>query len=317
MKNLTKILCFLLFIPMLFLGVISFAGCSFNEESSKKSIVCTIFPEYDWAREILGEKQSEFSLTLLTSGGEDMHSYQPTFDDTIKIASADLFIYVGGESDEWVSNVLKNATNKNMILVNLLEVLGNKAKEEAIKEGMQGEADGEIDEHVWLSVKNAKLFVSEIAQAIAKLDEENENIYLENAKAYNEKLTQLDEKFLEAASSSSKNTLVFADRFPFRYLVDDYSLDYFAAFSGCSAESEADFETIIFLANKIDQLDLKYVFVIENSNTKLAQTVINSTTSKNQQIVVLNSLQSVSNVEGASYLSVMMENLETIKRAIN
>ena len=323
------------------LTVCCFAGCSSanenktgsqtdskTEDTSKLRIVTTIFPEYDWVREILGDKIDHAELTLLLDNGVDLHNYQPTADDIMKISSCDMFIYVGGESDEWVDDALQEATNKDMVVIDLLDVLGDSVKEEEVKEGMQGEDEEEeeegeeeieYDEHVWLSLKNAKTLCSKISDELCNIDSENSDTYKDNVKAYNEKLDQLDSEYQSMIDSAKTKTLIFGDRFPFRYLVDDYRLDYFAAFVGCSAETEASFETIIFLANKVDELDAGTIFTIENSDKKIAETIKSNTKSKNQNIAELNSLQSVTSEQvnnGTTYLSIMQNNYNVLKEAI-
>lgn len=305
------------------------ASAAADSAEGKKSIVCTTFPQYDWVREVLGEKAQDYDLTLLLDNGVDLHSYQPTADDIAKIGDSDIFIYVGGESDGWVEDALKEATNKDLKSINLLETLGESAKEEEIVEGMQGdeeeeEAEGEeeieYDEHVWLSVKNAEIFVDDISAAIQQLDAENKDIYAANEKSYVEKLDELDKQFEQTAKEAKFNTVVFGDRFPFRYLVDDYGIKYYAAFVGCSAETEASFETVTFLAGKVDELGVPAILVIENSDQKIAQTIMQNTKDKNKEILVMNSLQSVTTSqvnEGFTYLKAMQDNLETFKKALN
>ena len=471
------------------------------------SIVCTIFPEYDWVREILGSHAENAEITYLLDNGIDLHSYQPTTADMAKIAECDLFIYVGGESDEWVEDALAEAVNPDMQVINLMEVMGDSAKEEEVKEGMQTEEehshehntsfedeevkdrelsewngkwqstypllldgsldevwehkaedddsmtaedyknkytnayetdivtiqinapeityitedsqitaeyiysgyyirtkddgskqvrykfekssgdenamqyivfsdhniepsepehfhlysgndgfdtlveegthfptyypanlsaeeivnemtgghehheDGEMeyDEHIWLSLKNAKVICSEIADRLSILDSSNSEDYKVNLKSYTEKLDSLDKDFQTLADSATVKAVIFGDRFPFRYFVDDYGFDYYAAFVGCSAETEASFETVIFLANKIDELGVSTIFTIENSDQRIANTILENTIDKNQNIAVLNSLQSVTNqqiADGANYLSIMQENYDTLKTAL-
>lgn len=310
-----------------------FAACGTAEENKttkeKLSIVTTTFPQYDWVREILGEKSESANLTLLLDKGVDLHNYQPTVDDLVTLSDCDIFIYVGGESDTWVDDALKNTVNPDMIIINLLESLGDKAKEEEVKEGMQGEEeeetkDGEeeeteYDEHVWLSLKNANYLCEIICEKLCQSDKENEAVYKENYRAYAEKLVALDKDFEEAVNSASYKTVLFGDRFPFRYLVGDYGLDYYAAFSGCSAETEASFETVSFLADKVDELGLRVVLTIEGSDKKIAQTIIDTSKSSDAVILEMNSLQSASakDIEnGTTYLSVMENNLEVLKDAI-
>ena len=330
-----KIIAALLSVLMLS-GILS--GCRvFQKNNDKLKIVTTIFPEYDWVREIVGDQSDRVDITMLLDNGADLHSYQATASDMVKIASCDLFIYVGGESDKWVDDVLKTAKNKDMIVINLLDVLGDKVKEEEVKEGMEGEHEEEdeaehehehehhhdedepeYDEHVWLSLKNAVTLVNCISEKIRTLDPDNKDAYAENTAAYVEKLNALDARYAAAVEAATVKTLVFGDRFPFRYLVDDYGLDYFAAFVGCSAESEASFNTIKFLADKVNELGLKSIMQIENSNNRIAETVKNSTNTKDQTIRTLNSLQSVTSREATetTYLGVMEDNLAVLVEAL-
>ena len=321
-KILTLITCLLVFA-----GV--FTGCGSSSASgsgSKKlSIVTTIFPEYDWVRNIVGDREKDVDLTMLLDNGVDLHSYQPSTDDIVKISKCDIFIYVGGESDEWVEDALKQAANKEMIVIDLLDVLGDKVKTEEHKEGMEHDHDHEHedeeekDEHVWLSLKNASALCEHICDKICEKDSAGKETYKSNTKAYIEKLEKLDKQYKEAVDAAGNKTLVFADRFPFRYLTDDYGLDYFAAFAGCSAESEASFETVVFLAKKVDELGLKSIVQIEGSKGDIAKTVKDNTKSKDQQIITLDSLQSVTKKDvdgGLTYLGEMKKNLGVIKDAL-
>ena len=477
-----------------------------ESDSNKLSVVTTIFPEYDWVKEILGDKAESTDLTMLLDNGVDLHSYQPTADDIVKISDCDLFIYVGGESDKWVDDALKEATNKDMKVIDLLEVLGDSVKTEETVEGMQetehahdhskevstfedhevqdrslsdwagswqsaypfaldgtlddafaamaeeGEMtadeyktyyqngyktditnidiegdhiaftyeDGkkvgsdykyigyyiqnwstgtkaamyrfeavdrtsgapicvefndhmiesaapehfhirmsnesfdaivdpekswptffpadmtgedlcehmeghghdheeEADEHVWLSLKNAKTLVGAISDALQELDPDNKGIYAANAAAYIEKLSALDDAYQSAVDGAARKTVLFGDRFPFRYLVDDYGLSYYAAFAGCSAESEASFETVSFLAKKVDELKLPCVLTIEGKNHKIAETIVENTAEKNQKILTMDSMQSTTSEDvanGTTYLSVMEQNLSMLKEAL-
>ena len=499
MKKITALLLAL----MMLAGVL--AGCGKPKDAGKAGklkVVTTIFPEYDWVRAILGDKAENAEVTMLLDNGVDLHSYQPTADDIVKISDCDLFVYVGGESDGWVENALKNAANKNMKVINLLEVLGDSVKTEETVEGMQedghghshdeqlteddikdrtlsdfagawkslhpyllngdldkfcqhraeededrsttkdtylekyktswqcdaekisiegnnitftyadgktvsaeytyagyqpkrndegkirsvryqfettsadapkyvqfndhghepGEAehfhiyfgnDGfdalmsaktnpffvkdtlsvedildelmghdhgeEADEHVWLSLKNAKTLVGAISNALQEFDPDNKDTYATNAAAYIEKLSALDGAYQSAVDGAAHKTVLFGDRFPFRYLVDDYGLRYYAAFAGCSAETEASFETVSFLAKKVDELGLPCVLTIEGKNPKLAETIVQSTAGKNQKVLTMDSMQSMTSKDaanGATYLSVMEQNLSVLKEAL-
>lgn len=320
------------------LAVCALSGCGTSKsgedtKDKKIKIVTTIFPEYDWVMQILGDKADKADVTMLLDKGVDLHSYQPSTADIAKISEADVFIYVGGESDEWVEDVLKEAKNKNLKVINLMDVMGDKAKEEEVKEGMQEEEeehaeeakDGkeeeevEYDEHVWLSLKNAKIFTKKIADVLSEVDKDNAKTYQANYESYAKKLDDLDKKYAEAVASAKNKTLVFGDRFPFRYLVNDYGLDYYAAFVGCSAESEASFETVTFLAKKIDELGLGNVLTIEGKNHKIANTVVDNTKNKDQKVLTMDSMQSTTSKDvkdGATYLGIMEKNLEVLKEAL-
>ena len=327
MKKITALLLAL----FMLVGVL--AGCGKQNDTNqtdKLSIVTTIFPEYDWVREILGEKADNAEITMLLDNGVDLHSYQPTADDIVKISDCDLFIYVGGESDEWVEDALRNAANGNMKVINLLEVLGDSVKTEEIVEGMQEEEhehedaeehehEEEVDEHVWLSLKNAKMLVRVISKALQELDPNNKDIYAANADAYVKKLSALDAEYQTAVDAASNKTILFGDRFPFRYLVDDYGLRYYAAFVGCSTETEAGFETISFLAKRVDELKLPCVLTIEGAQHKIAETIVRNTTAKNQRVLTMDSMQSTTSKDvknGTTYLSVMEKNLSVLKEVL-
>ena len=370
------------------------SGATGSEKNDKIKIIATIFPEYDWVRNVLGDRADRAELTLLLDNGVDLHSYQPTASDILKISGCDMFIYVGGESDNWVDDALKNATNKDMTVINLLETLGDSVKQEELVEGMQEsehhhghedhdddhdhedhdhedhdddhdhedhdhedhdddhdndhedhdddhdhedhdhedhddedeghghhhhDGEPENDEYVWLSLRNAGIFVNTVSEALQRLDPDNASSYQKNAEAYIKEFNSLDNEYKAAVDGASKKTLLFGDRFPFRYLTDDYGLNYYAAFIGCSADTEASFETIAFLAQKVDELSLNCVLTIEKSDGKIAKTVIESSSDSNRQILVLDSLQSVTKKDvesGATYLSIMENNLSVLKEAL-
>ena len=499
-KNITKKFFAMLLAVALF-GTFA-AGCgsaSADNVAQNIKIVTTIFPEYDWVREVLGGGADNADITMLLDNGVDLHSYQPTADDIVKISDCDLFIYVGGESDGWVNDALKNATNKNMKVINLLDVLKDTIKTEEAVPGMQAEeshnhgvadfADSDVkdrslsdwdgewqsvypyvldgtldsvmkkkadsgtktaeeykksyissyetdiekisidgntitytrkdgtstatydsegfyirhkddgskqmrykyqkasgdanaptyivfsdhnissaepehfhlyfgedgfdslveegkhfptfypasltgaeiademleheekeyDEHVWLSLKNAEVLVNAISASLQELDPDNKDAYAANSDAYVKKLSALDADYQAAVDAASNKTVLFGDRFPFRYLVDDYGLSYYAAFAGCSAESEASFETISFLAKKVDELKLPCVLTIEGKDHKIAETIVQNTTSKNQKVLTMDSMQSTTSKDvknGTTYLSVMEKNLSVLKEAL-
>jgi zinc transport system substrate-binding protein len=314
-------------------------GCGTKSNSShgknddKLKIVTTIFPEYDWVENIMGDKAKNADITLLLDNGVDLHSYQPTASDMMKIATCDMFIYVGGESDAWVDDALKETENTDMVVINLLDVLGDKVKEEETVEGMQEECEEdkedvdmhkeddevEYDEHVWLSLKNASALCGEITEQLCKIDEKNAETYRANFAVYDNKIKELDNKYTETIKESEKHTLLFGDRFPFRYLTDDYGLDYYAAFVGCSAETEASFETIVFLAKKVDELNLPAILTIEGSDGKIADTIRQNTENNKPKVLQLNSVQSVTSKDvknGVNYLNIMEDNLKVVEEAL-
>lgn len=321
MKN-TKIYALTLCAAMLS-GMTACGASDTENTDGKLSIVCTIFPEYDWTEQLLGTHSDAAAVNYLLDSGADLHNYQPTAQDMALIAECDLFIYVGGESDEWVGDALSGSVNENMQVINLLETVGDGVKEEETVEGMEAEdeeteeeAEPEYDEHVWLSLKNAKICCKAIAEKLSALDSEHAADYSANYDAYAAKLDALDSDFQALAERAAQKTLIFGDRFPFRYFVDDYGFDYYAAFAGCSAETEASFDTIVFLAQKMDELGCDTIYTLESSDGKIAQTVIDNTAAKNQRIAVLDSMQSVTKEqlgEGVTYLSLTEQNLGVLR----
>ncbi len=334
-------------------GFFAMSGCGkADAEKPRVKIVATTFPIYDWTREVLGDRLAETDLVLLQQSGADLHSYSPSAADLRQIAACDLFAFVGGESDEWTERALAQKGSPRRRVLNLVKTLGSAAKEEKIVEGMEhehhhhdakhdddhdddhdkekhdhakkhdhdeDEHEHEIDEHVWLSLRNAATLVKSIAAELAALDPDNAKAYRANADAYCAKLAALDGEYAKAVAGAKRKTILVADRFPFRYLADDYGLEYFAAFSGCSAESEASFKTIAFLAKKVDALALPVIVTMEGATHKIAETVRRTTQAKNQRILTLDSLQSTGGeaAKTTHYLDVMRRNLETLKATLN
>lgn len=309
--------------------------------SGKLSIVCTIFPEYDWVRSVMGDHAAEADITYLLDSGTDLHNFQPTAADMLKIATCDLFIHVGGESDKWVEDALSDSENKDMKVLNLMELIGDSVKEEELKEGMESdehdhdhdeddhdeddhnheEEEGpEYDEHIWLSLRNAKAVCAGIADALSEKDPKNTGDYKENLAAYSAKLDELDGKFSDLTSKASNKTLIFGDRFPFRYFTDDYGLDYYAAFVGCSAESEASFKTISFLSDKLKETGCPCIFTIENSDKSIAEAIIRNSGRTDCETAELNSIQSVASADvksGVTYLSLMEQNYDVLEKYLS
>ena len=316
-KRIAILICAVLLLSIL-------AGCGKSEtetapqaDGKKLSIVTTIFPEYDWVMQLLGDRAANVDVTMLLDSGVDLHSFQPSAKDIVTISDCDLFVYVGGESDKWVEAALAGAANKDMVVLDLLEILREQVKEEEHDE--HGE-EPEYDEHVWLSLRNAGIVCQALRDALISLDEANKDVYTTNADAYLQKLDALDKQYQQAVDSSDVKTLLFGDRFPFRYLTDDYGLNYYAAFPGCSAETEASFETIVFLANKLKELELPHVMTLEGSDGKIAQTIVDTAAVPEISILSMNSMQSCTMKdvsEGVTYLSVMESNLEALQQALN
>ena len=323
MKQLKQILCLML---ALCICVGLFAGCGRKKDDGRLTIVVTVFPVYDWVRNLLGDRAGEVELVLLEDSGADMHNFQPTIEDIYKISTCDLFVYIGGESDKWVTDTLRTAENKNMVAVGLLAELGTAAREEEEPDGPGSEHDHEheevteYDEHVWLSVKNAKLLCPVLAEKLAQVDAEHAETYRANCAAYAKQLDELDAAFEQAVSEAPGRTVLFADRYPFLYLIKDYGLTAYAAFSGCSAETEASFDMISFLVGKLDGLGLKHILVLEGSTCRIANTIISESAAKDADILEMDSMQSVTPKQisaGTNYLAIMQKNLEVLKQALS
>ena len=313
------------------------AACAFFSAAAavKPRVVTTLFPIWDWTRNIIGERADAVELLPPLNTGVDLHSFQPSVDEILRISSCDLFLYTGGESDAWVKRVVRDSVNKKQAAVSMIEALGDRARAEETVEGMEAghhhdedhdkdhehhhDVGPEHDEHVWLSLVNARMLCGRIADALSGINAEGKQIYRANAEAYCARLDALDAKYRAAVATAKHKTLLFADRFPFRYLVDDYGLNYYAAFQGCSAESEASFKTILFLADMLDELKLPCVLTIDGSSKKIAETVVRTAKSGPVPILTLNSLQSVRDADaarGLDYLAVMERNLEILKEAL-
>ncbi len=281
-------------------------------------IVCTAFPQYDYVKNILG---STDGLTLLLDDGADLHSYEPTATDIIEIGSADLFIYIGGTSDKWVDGALKSANSDTLRTVALMDMV--ETYDVDYVAGMEKEhnhnheSEHEKDEHIWLSLRNSAKITQTLCDIICETDSANAEKYKANTENYINSLNELDGEYKAVVESAKRNTLLFADRFPFRYLVEDYNLQYHAAFSGCSSESEASFQTMAFLIDKTKELNLPVVITIEGSDGSIAEMICNETGAKN---ITLDSCQSVSSADienGTSYINIMKNNLEILREALN
>jgi len=304
-----------------------FMGCgSEKQDDGKINIVCTVYPAYDFIMNIVGENADNVNVTYLLEKGVDMHNFQPTAEDIINMTNSDLMVYVGGESDSSIKEIIGAVNTNSVPLLSLVEV-----KEEEFLPGMEHDHEhdenceidhgheAEYDEHVWLSIKNSIVIVDKLCEAVCAIDPDNEDSYKANAKAYIEKLTVLDKKYEDMAGNAVRNIVLVADRFPFQYLADDYGLTCYAAFPGCSAETEAGFETVVFLAETLKANKLPVIFTLENSDGAVAKTVASSA-GVDVKTGVLDSMQSVSRTQidnGYSYISAMEKNLAALTEALN
>lgn len=318
------------------------SGCTgpATAEQDENVILCTTFAAYDWVREILGDTDT-FTCRMLVDNGVDLHSYQPSAQDIMKIADCRMLVYVGGESDTWVSDALAESGNEDIIAISLLDLVGDRALNEVELEGVEGhhhhDHDGEdhdhdehgheaettdhddhYDEHVWLSLKNAIVCTETLADAITKLDSGNSQKYAANAKAYTGKLEALDADYQTMRDTATQTTILIGDRFPFLYLAEDYDIHYFAAYSGCSADVEASVHTVTYLAEKLQEYQLPAIYVVDNGTDSLARTIAESA-DMTPEILHLSSMQSVTKEDiqkGCTYLSYMEENLQMLKEGL-
>lgn len=311
-----------------------FSGCSFvnmpedTEDDGKVKVVTTIFPTYDFSRQIAGEYYAD--ITMLLGPGEESHTYEPTPQDIITIQNADVFIYVGGESESWVDSILESVDKNSMEIINLMDCV-EPVTEELI-EGMEGveehdhyeeeetgdEAeDPEYDEHVWTSIDNAQVITQAITDALCSADKDNSLVYRGNCEKYLAELSNLKKKITAVVNSAQRKTIVFGDRFPVRYFADEFGLDYYAAFPGCAEQSEPSAGTVAFLIEKVKEENIPVVFKLELSNGKIAQTIAESS---NAQVETFNSCHNLTLDEfnsGVTYVDLMTQNAEILEKALN
>ncbi|WP_085169360.1 metal ABC transporter substrate-binding protein [Brachyspira hyodysenteriae] len=330
-----KILIFLT-ILLFFITSCNDANKNNNKTSNGKiNVVATIFPIYDFTKNIALDN---INLQMIIKPGIEIHSFNTTPADVIDIQNADVFIYIGGESEAWAEKIVSSMDTNNKKIVRLIDYV--KALDEEIVEGMEHDEDhnheeeanhnehendigeshtheGIYDEHIWTSPKNAQLMVTAICNALSEIDADNADIYKSNADKYNQELTALDEEIRNAVGSSKRKNIVFGDRFPFRYLAEEYGLEYRAPFTGCSSQVDASPKTIAYLINYIKDNKIPYLYYIELSNEKIANTLIEQTGASKLK---LHSGQNVSKEEfnsGITYLSIMRDNLESLKKGLN
>ena len=345
------------------LTAVFLAGCGSDKSAEKKEaakedkrikVVATIFPEYDFLRQIGGEK---INLSMLVPPGAETHSFEPTPKDIKKANAADLFVYVGGDSDEWVDRILKSVDNKKQSVAKLMDMVKTveekeikgmtpesrededrddhksetkKAKDDKsekksdAKSGAAGDKDGkeekeekELDEHVWTAPENAIKIVRKLSEKLGRIDPDNKGYYEKNADAYIAKLKKLDANFKKVVKNGKRREIIVGDRFPFRYFADEYKLKYYAAFPGCSTDTEASAETIAFLTKKVKKDKIPVVFHIELSNAKVCTSICEATGAKKRQLNAIHNVTKEDFKSGAGYLSLMEQNLKTLKEALN
>lgn len=303
------------------LSSVTLLSCNAKSTSKAKSltVVTSMFPQYDFARAVTGDKSD---LTMLLKPGSESHSYEPTPKDMKKIQDADLFIYTGGENDVWADTLLESLGTKAPHTLKLLELVD--AVEEEIIEGMTAEDEeehdedeSELDEHVWTSPLNAIKIVHAVCDEVCKIDEANASFYKANASAYISQIENLDEQFSSITQNAKRNVIVFGDRFPLRYFADTYGLSYYAAFPGCATDVEASAATIKFLINKVKNENIPVVFTIEFSNGKIADTLCESTGARKLEFHSCHNVSADDLKKGETYVSIMQRNVSALEAALN
>lgn len=309
---------------------LSLAACGTapeQTEDGKLTIVTTIFPEYDWLRNLTAGSDG-VEVQLLIDKGVDLHSYQPSVRDIVTISTCDVFIYTGGASDVWVKDALDTAMNEDMTVIDLMEVL-EQHRELCAEDDHDHEHDGHdehddhehtADEHIWLSLVNAGLVCHALTEQLQVLDSDNSALYAENYLRYSAEIAALHEQYAETVAAAKYEDIVFADRFPFTYMMEDYGLHHHAAYEGCSAETEVGFETFALLADTVDALGVDHVVVIDDSDLRIAKTVIASSDDQGRGICTMQSMQAVSRKQiddGITYLDIMEQNLAVLQQVLN
>ncbi len=316
--SIKRILCVMMAVMLI---TVCFCSCSSTENTDKKSgklsIVTTIFPPYDFARQVAGDKAE---LTMLLKPGTESHNYDPTPQDIIKIQNADMFIYVGGESDKWVEDMLASASKKPKKIIVMMDCVDK--LEEEIVEGMQAEEEEhgdevEYDEHVWTSPKNAIKISKKICEELKVLDKDNEEFYEKNTNEYSKQLSSLSNDFDNITKNGKRNTMIFGDRFPFKYFADEYHLKYYAAFPGCSSETEPSAATVAFLIDKVKEEKIPVVFTIEFSSGKIADTICESTGAKKLMMHSCHNITQEQFESGITYIELMRNNETVLKEALS
>ncbi|GHV19959.1 high-affinity zinc uptake system binding-protein ZnuA [Spirochaetia bacterium] len=313
-------------VTLLFSIIFGIAGCTQKKNAAAQSgdgkitVTATIFPPYDFVRAVAGGSQAsadKIHLSMLLPPAQESHSFEPTPKDIITIQNSDIFIYAGGESDTWVNRILESMDTRNMTIIALMDTVD--VVEEEVVEGMEEEAEEEgiaYDEHVWTSPQNAVRIVRSIADALCKADNANTEFYRRNADDYISQLEKLDAEFQAVVDNAKRNTIVFGDRFPFRYFADRYGLIYLAAFPGCSTETEPSAGTVAFLIDKIKAEKIPVVFHIELGNERMADTIAEETGAEKLLLHACHNISKKDFENGATYIDLMRQNVENLRRAL-
>lgn len=295
------------------------SGCGVTKdlnENGRLKVVTTIFPPYDFVRQVAGDK---VQINMLLKPGEESHSYEPTPQDIIAIQKSDLFIYVGGENDAWVEEILSSLDQSNLKTLRLVDCVDTVTEEhiDGMKEERGHSDEAETDEHVWTSPQNAMAIVNKIGVMLESLDGNHLEIYRENRKQYIEKLEKLNEQFGEITFHTLQKTLIFGDRFPFRYFAEDYGLSYYAAFPGCASDTEPSASTMAFLINMVEKEKVPVILKMELSNDNISKAIAESTNTKVKTFYSCHNLTAHQFEKGETYLSLMEKNVETLKEALH
>lgn len=319
-----KFLSFALSLLIIFITAFSFSSCSSDKEnvkkdSSKISVVTTIFPYYDFTRSIAGDKAD---IKLLLSPGSEPHSYEPSPSDIVAIENCDVFIYNGGESDEWVENVLESIENKNMKVMRMMDYVDLLYEQNVDHDEHNHEHEEhdehveEYDEHIWTSIRNAEKLTDAIYDELSSCDFANKEIYAKNRDTYISKLQTLDSEISEIVSNAKRITVVFGDRFPFLYFVTDYSLEFECAFPGCSSETEPSISTVTHMIDFTRKNQVPVVFYLEFSNGKVAKLISEDTGAKTMRFSSCHNVTKDEFADGASYIYLMEQNAKALKEAL-
>lgn len=324
----TKLNRYIRFAIVMLLAMLTLSACKDKNKANeskvdedKVNVVATIFPEYDFLRQIAGD---HINLTMLLKPGAESHSFEPTPKDIKNVEHASLFVYVGGDSDAWVESILESIDTTDTKLVSLMNCV--ELVEEEIVEGMTPEAeeDGdedeeevEYDEHVWTSPKNSIVIVQKLCDTLCEIDSTNEADYRRNTNDYIKKIENLDKEFIEVVDTAKRKEIIVGDRFPFRYLVEEYGLTYYAAFPGCSTDTEANAATIAFLTDKVKNDEIPVVFHIELSNGKICDSICEETGVKSEQLNAVHNVTKEDFEAGITYLDMMEHNVQVLKEALN